>query len=77
ILSTRCMFIDTLRASLLFPLAVANVVSEEVLRESGGKSIVTLIHGVRVMAAIRQLNATHYDSVSSELVDNVRRMLLA
>lgn len=29
------------------------------------------------MAAIRQLNATHNDSVSSEQVDNVRRMLLA
>jgi GTP pyrophosphokinase len=29
------------------------------------------------MAAIRQLKATHTDSVSSEQVDNVRRMLLA
>lgn len=77
ILSTLSMDIDTLRAALLFPLADANVVSEDVLRESVGKSIVTLIHGVRDMAAIRQLNATHNDSVSSEQVDNVRRMLLA
>jgi GTP pyrophosphokinase len=38
---------------------------------------VTLIHGVRDMAAIRQLKATHTDSVSSEQVDNIRRMLLA
>ncbi|MGU0016442.1 hypothetical protein ACVXG9_17770 [Escherichia coli] len=29
------------------------------------------------MAAICQLKATHTDSVSSEQVDNVRRMLLA
>lgn len=47
------------------------------LRESVGKSVVNLIHGVRDMAAIRQLKATHTDSVSSEQVDNVRRMLLA
>ena len=77
ILSTLSMDIDTLRAALLFPLADANVVSEDVLRESVGKSVVNLIHGVRDMAAIRQLKATHTDSVSSEQVDNVRRMLLA
>ncbi|WP_348240883.1 HD domain-containing protein, partial [Salmonella enterica] len=62
ILSTLSMDIDTLRAALLFPLADANVFSEDVLRESVGKSIFTLIHGVRDMAAIRQLNATHKDS---------------
>jgi GTP pyrophosphokinase len=45
--------------------------------ESVGKSVVALIHGVRDMAAIRQLKAAHTDSVSSEQVDNVRRMLLA
>ena len=53
------------------------MVSEDILRESVGTSIVNLIHGVRDMAAIRQLKATHTDSVSSEQVDNVRRMLLA
>ncbi|ETJ42571.1 GTP pyrophosphokinase, partial [human gut metagenome] len=46
------MDIDTLRAALLFPLADANVVSEDVLRESVGKSVVNLIHGVRDMAAV-------------------------
>ncbi len=46
ILSTLSMDIDTLRAALL-PLADANVVSEDVLRESVGKSVVNLIHGVR------------------------------
>jgi GTP pyrophosphokinase len=71
------MDIDTLRAAMLFPLADGNVVSEEVMQESVGKSVVTLIHGVRDMAAIRQLKATHTDSVSSEQVDNIRRMLLA
>lgn len=60
-----------------FPLADGNVVSEEIMQESVGKSVVTLIHGVRDMAAIRQLKATHTDSVSSEQVDNIRRMLLA
>jgi GTP pyrophosphokinase len=77
ILSMLNMDIDSLRAALLFPLVVSDVVSEEKLEESAGKSIVTLIHGVRDMAAIRQLKATHNDSVSSEQVDNVRRMLLA
>ena len=77
ILSTLSMDNDTLRAALLFPLVDANVVSEEVLSESAGQSVVTLIHGVRDMAAIRQLKATHTDAVSSEQVDNVRRMLLA
>ncbi|PUY27698.1 GTP diphosphokinase, partial [Cronobacter sakazakii] len=77
ILTTLSMDIDTLRAALLFPLVDGGVVSEEVLKESVGKSVVGLIHGVRDMAAIRQLKATHHDSVSSEQVDNVRRMLLA
>ncbi|MBJ3813800.1 GTP diphosphokinase [Shimwellia pseudoproteus] len=78
ILSTLSMDLDTLRAALLFPLVDAQVVSEEVLQESVGKSVVQLIHGVRDMAAIRQLKATHRaDAVSSEQVDNVRRMLLA
>ncbi len=77
ILSTLSMDLDTLRAALLFPLADGEVVSEEVMQESVGKSVVTLIHGVRDMAAIRQLKATHNDSVSSEQVDNIRRMLLA
>jgi GTP pyrophosphokinase len=76
ILSMLSMDIDTLRAALLFPLADGDVVSEE-MQESVGKSVVTLIHGVRDMAAIRQLKATHTDSVSSEQVDNIRRMLLA
>lgn len=77
ILSMLNMDIETLQAALLFPLADANVVTEDVLRESVGKSVVALIHGVRDMAAIRQLKAAHTDSVSSEQVDNVRRMLLA
>ena len=68
---------DTLRAALLFPLADVGVVTEEVMRESIDNQVVTLIHGVRDMAAIRQLKAAHTDSVSAEQVDNVRRMLLA
>lgn len=77
ILSMLNMDIETLQAALLFPTADADVVTEDVLRESVGQSVVALIHGVRDMAAIRQLKAAQTDSVSSEQVDNVRRMLLA
>ncbi|MGE9551541.1 GTP diphosphokinase [Erwinia amylovora] len=77
ILSMLSMDSESLRAALLFPLANANVVSEEVLEEKFGKAIVSLVHGVRDMDAIRQLKATHNDSMASEQVDNVRRMLLA
>ncbi|WP_067707563.1 MULTISPECIES: GTP diphosphokinase [unclassified Erwinia] len=77
ILSMLSMDNESLRAALLFPLADANVVSEAVLEEEFGKAIVSLVHGVRDMDAIRQLKATHNDSMASEQVDNVRRMLLA
>ncbi|PIJ49063.1 GTP diphosphokinase [Erwinia sp. OLTSP20] len=77
ILSMLSMDNDTLRAALLFPLANADVVSEPALEERFGKEIVSLVHGVRDMDAIRQLKAIHTDAVGSEQVDNVRRMLLA
>lgn len=77
ILTMLSMDIDSLRAALLFPLANVGVVSEEELEQSFGKSIVSLVHGVRDMDAIRQLKAIHNDSMASEQVDNVRRMLLA
>ncbi|MBP2168070.1 GTP pyrophosphokinase [Erwinia toletana] len=77
ILTMLSMDNDSLRSALLFPLANANVVSEETLEEDFGKGIVSLVHGVRDMDAIRQLKATHNDSMASEQVDNVRRMLLA
>ncbi|WP_034946721.1 GTP diphosphokinase [Erwinia oleae] len=77
ILSMLSMDSESLRAALLFPLANSDVVSETVLEEKFGKPIVSLVHGVRDMDAIRQLKATHNDSMASEQVDNVRRMLLA
>ncbi len=77
ILSMLSMDNDSLRAALVFPLANANVVTEETLEERFGKAIVSLVHGVRDMDAIRQLKAIHNDSMASEQVDNVRRMLLA
>ena len=77
ILSMLSMDIDSLRAALIFPLANADVVSEEELEQTVGKGIVSLVHGVRDMDAIRQLKAIHNDSMASEQVDNVRRMLLA
>ncbi|MCX8956843.1 GTP diphosphokinase [Erwinia psidii] len=77
ILSMLSMDSESLRAALLFPLADADVVSEAVLEEKFGKAIVSLVHGVRDMDAIRQLKAAHNDSMAPEQVDNVRRMLLA
>ena len=77
ILSMLSMDIESSCAALIFPLANAEVVSEEELGETFGNGIVTLVHGVRDMDAIRQLKAIHNDSMASEQVDNVRRMLLA
>ncbi|GAB7260961.1 hypothetical protein DZJ_19520 [Dickeya ananatis] len=77
ILSTLSMDNDSMRAAMLFPLADANVVEEDTLKETFGKNIVNLVHGVRDMDAIRQLKATQHDSMASEQVDNIRRMLLA
>ncbi|AJI94495.1 GTP diphosphokinase [Yersinia ruckeri] len=77
ILSTLSMDNDSMRAALLFPLVDANIINEETLTEQFGKGITYLVHGVRDMDAIRQLKATTNDSMSSEQVDNVRRMLLA
>lgn len=77
ILSMLSMDIESLCAALIFPLANDEVVSEEELEKTVGPSIVSLVHGVRDMDAIRQLKAIHNDSMASEQVDNVRRMLLA
>lgn len=77
ILSMLSMDIESLCAALIFPLANDEVVSEEELETAVGKGIVSLVHGVRDMDAIRQLKAIHNDSMASEQVDNVRRMLLA
>ena len=77
ILSTLSMDNDSMRAALLFPLVDAGIVQEETLTEEFGKGITYLVHGVRDMDAIRQLKATQNDSMASEQVDNVRRMLLA
>ncbi|WP_288475579.1 GTP diphosphokinase [uncultured Pantoea sp.] len=77
ILSMLSMDIESLCAALIFPLANDEVVSEEELEKTVGAGIVSLVHGVRDMDAIRQLKAIHNDSMASEQVDNVRRMLLA
>src|SRR5471032_2823208 len=77
ILSTLSMDNDSMRAALLFPLVDVGIIDEETLTQQFGKSITDLVHGVRDMDAIRQLKATQNDSMASEQVDNVRRMLLA
>ncbi|WP_127957346.1 GTP diphosphokinase [Serratia microhaemolytica] len=77
ILSTLSMDSDSMLAAMLFPLVDAEIVAEQTLTEQFGAAITALVHGVRDMAGIRQLNATHHGSNSSEQVDNVRRMLLA
>ena len=77
ILSTLSMDNDSMRAALLFPLVDDGIIDESTLTEQFGKGITDLVHGVRDMDAIRQLKATQNDSMASEQVDNVRRMLLA
>lgn len=77
ILSTLSMDNDSMRAALLFPLVDDGIIDEETLTQQFGKGITDLVHGVRDMDAIRQLKATQNDSMGSEQVDNVRRMLLA
>jgi len=77
ILSTLSMDLDSMRAALLFPLVDDGVIDEATLNHEFGKNITDLVHGVRDMDAIRQLKATQNDSMGSEQVDNVRRMLLA
>src|SRR5471030_238849 len=77
ILSTLSMDNDSMRAALLFPLVDDGIIDEDTLTEQFGKGITDLVHGVRDMDAIRQLKATHNDSMAPEQVDNVRRMLLA
>ena len=77
ILSTLSMDNDSMRAALLFPLVDDGIIDEDTLTQQFGKGITDLVHGVRDMDAIRQLKATQNDSMASEQVDNVRRMLLA
>jgi GTP pyrophosphokinase len=77
ILSTLSMDNDSMRAALLFPLVNEGVVDEATLTEHFGAGITALVRGVIEMDAIRQLKATQNDSMASEQVDNVRRMLLA
>ena len=77
ILSTLSMDNDSMRAALLFPLVNEGIIDEATLTAAFGQSITSLVHGVIDMDAIRQLKATQNDSMASEQVDNVRRMLLA
>ncbi|MBS0968953.1 GTP diphosphokinase [Chimaeribacter arupi] len=77
ILSTLSMDNDSMRAALLFPLVNEGIVDEATLTAAFGQGITSLVHGVIDMDAIRQLKATQNDSMASEQVDNVRRMLLA
>lgn len=77
ILTTLSMDCDTLCAALIFPLANAGVLDAEQIKDAYGNSILSLVNGVLDMDAIRQLKAIQNDSMASEQVDNIRRMLLA
>ncbi|MBI6549451.1 GTP diphosphokinase [Xenorhabdus lircayensis] len=77
ILSTLSMDNDSMRAALLFPILNAKLLDSETVTETFGEAITNLVNGVLEMDAIRQLKATHTDSICSVQVDNVRRMLLA
>ncbi len=77
ILSTLSMDSDSMRAALLFPLVDAKLLDDQTVTGAFGSVITNLVKGVMEMDAIRQLKATHHDSICSVQVDNVRRMLLA
>ncbi|MDU6433722.1 MAG: HD domain-containing protein, partial [Pantoea sp.] len=74
ILSMLSMDIESSCAALIFPLANAEVVSEEELSETFGSGIVTLVHGVRDMDAIRQLDFRCVVIKLAERIMNLREM---
>ena len=71
------MDIETLQAALLFPLADADVVTEDVLRESVASPSWRLSTACVIWLPFVSLKPRKRTLSTSEQVDNVRRMLLA
>lgn len=84
ILSSLNLDKDSLVAAFLTPLLEANLISKDLVDEYCNKEVLMLCRGVEQMAAIKglgQLNsgnsAAQSTVLSSNKVDNIRRMLLA
>ena len=84
ILSSLNLDTDSLVAAFLTPLLEASLISKEFVVEHCNKEVVMLCQGVEQMAAIKGLgqpntnNSANQSTVlSSNKVDNIRRMLLA
>jgi|TARA_R110001583_G_scaffold305_8_gene2779 GTP pyrophosphokinase len=83
ILSNLNLDKDSLVAAFLIPLLEASLISTDFLDEHCNKEVVMLCQGVEKMAAIKGLQPSANSSanpsatLSSNKVDNIRRMLLA
>ncbi|MBY5978714.1 GTP diphosphokinase [Ferrimonas balearica] len=69
------MDLDTLKASLLYVMLDAGLLSAETLEETQGTAMSTLVQSVVVMDAIRTLRQQSAPGVSQ--IENLRKMLLA
>ena len=84
ILSSLNLDKDSLVAAFLIPLLEKNLISTDFVEEHFNKEVVMLCQGVEQMAAIKGLGQPAVNSsanssavISSNKVDNIRRMLLA
>ena len=83
ILSSLNLDKDSLVAAFLIPLLDASLISKDFVDEHCNKEVVILCQGVEKMAAIKGLQPSANSSsapsakLSSNKVDNIRRMLLA
>jgi GTP pyrophosphokinase len=80
ILSSLNLDKDSLVAAFLTPLLEENLISNDFLKENFNKEVAMLCQGVDQMAAIKGLGKQSNNSstsLSSNKIDNIRRMLLA
>ena len=77
ILSTLNMDSETLVAAMLYPYWQRKLISEQAIVSTFSKTVYDLVHGIEQMAAIRILHHQKRGELSSDQVDNIRRMLLA
>ena len=80
ILSSLNLDKDSLVAAFLTPLLEENLISKDFLKDNFNKEVAMLCQGVDQMAAIKGLGKQSNNSstsLSSNKIDNIRRMLLA
>ncbi|WNC69422.1 GTP diphosphokinase [Thalassotalea nanhaiensis] len=68
---------DSLSAAMIVPLIEADIICLDVVEETYGKAIYTLVKGVNQMDAIRSLQQPNGVHLGSGQVDNIRKMLLS